>query len=217
MNSYTLYPSDFGFLYQECKTCFYNKYKHNLWRPRFNMPSIFTKIDLQMTGFYDNKSSKLIDNSLEEGVIALGGTNVQSKPIIMKEYDMSLTIKGKIDSLILFEDNTIGIIDFKTTHISKEKVLLYFNQLSGYSLCLEHNDENVNKKYEVKTLGLAIFEPDSFSQDSTRASLSGEFKWQEIPQDKPKFKDFLKEVAELLSQPQLEPNNKCNFCKYKHS
>ena len=42
---YKLSPSDFGFLYDECKKCFYHKVKHGLNRPRGIMPSIFTKID----------------------------------------------------------------------------------------------------------------------------------------------------------------------------
>ena len=131
METFTLYPSDFGFLYQECKACYYHKYKNNLWRPKFNLPSIFTKIDKNMTSFYDNKSSKTIDSSLKDGIIALGGSDVKSKPIKINEFDIEFIIKGKIDSLILFEDNTIGIIDFKTTQVSDDKIQLYFNQLSA--------------------------------------------------------------------------------------
>jgi len=215
MQTFTLYPSDFGFLYQECKTCFYHKYKNNLWRPKFNMPSIFNKIDGKMTEFYDNKSCKLIDESLPEGIITLGGTDVKSKPIKIKEYDIELIIKGKLDSIILFEDNTIGIIDFKTTEVSKDKLKLYFNQLSSYSVCLEHNDESVNKKYKVSKLGLAIFSPDSYEQSANKAFINGDFVWSEITQNREQFKNFLKEVAELLSRDSVELNPKCSFCRFR--
>ena len=214
MQTFTLYPSDFGFLYQECKACFYNKYKHNLWRPKFNMPSIFTKIDGQMTSFYDGKSPKIINPELPEGIITLGGTDVKSRPVRFEEYDIELIIKGKIDSIILFEDNTIGIIDFKTTQIDERKARLYFHQLSGYSVCLEHNDELVNHKFKVSKLGLAVFEPDLYSQDDSRAKFEGNFSWLEIPQDKPKFKLFLREIAELLSRDSVESDPRCGYCKY---
>ena len=39
--TFKLSPSDFGFLYDECKKCFYLKVKHNFDRPRFPIPSIF--------------------------------------------------------------------------------------------------------------------------------------------------------------------------------
>jgi len=217
MQTFTLYPSDFGFLYQECKTCFYHKYKNNLWRPKFNLPSIFTKIDTHMTSFYDNKSSKIINTDLQEGIVALGGTYVQSKPIKINEFQIELIIKGKIDSLILFEDGTIGVIDFKTTQISEDKTNLYFNQLSAYATCLEHNDDSVNKHYKVSELGLVVFEPNSFDQEFSSAKISGDLQWIKINQDRQKFKSFLKEVAELLSRDSMELNPKCSFCKYRKS
>ena len=50
---FKLSPSDFGFLYDECKRCFYLKVKHNFTRPRGIMPSIFIKIDGIMKDYFE--------------------------------------------------------------------------------------------------------------------------------------------------------------------
>ena len=55
---FKLSPSDFGFLYDECKRCFYLKVKHKFNRPRSIMPSIFIKIDGIMKDYFEGKSPK---------------------------------------------------------------------------------------------------------------------------------------------------------------
>ena len=45
-----LSPSDFAFLWEECKRCFYLKVVKEFYRPRSLMPKIFNVIDAQMKG-----------------------------------------------------------------------------------------------------------------------------------------------------------------------
>ena len=61
---FKLSPSDFGFLYDECKRCFYLKVKHNFGRPRSIMPSIFIKIDSIMKDYFEGISPKDITAAL---------------------------------------------------------------------------------------------------------------------------------------------------------
>ena len=82
---FKLSPSDFGFLYDECKKCFYLKVKHNFDRPRTPMPSIFTKIDGIMKNYFEGKSPKDIADNLPEGKVEFGDKWIQSKPLADKK------------------------------------------------------------------------------------------------------------------------------------
>ena len=82
---YKLSPSDFGFLYDECKKCFYHKVKHGLNRPRGIMPSIFTKIDGIMKDHFEGKSPKDITDALPNGRVEFGDRWIQSKPFTDKK------------------------------------------------------------------------------------------------------------------------------------
>jgi hypothetical protein len=65
---YKFSPSEFAFGYQGCKRCYYDTKVRNITlTTRF--PSVFSKLDKLQKNFYQNQSSKIIDTSLEEGVI----------------------------------------------------------------------------------------------------------------------------------------------------
>lgn len=214
---FTLSPSDFGFLYKECKTCFYNKYVKKIFRPKQHMPGIFIKIDNLMTQCFDNQPVSLISEDLKDGIVTLGQAKVQSKPIPCKDFDCEIILSGRVDSLIQFDDGTMGILDFKTTEPYQGSAEIYFNQLMSYLVTLEHNDESVNKHYEVTDIGLCYFTPDEFINiDQMKYSLGGNVKWAPLEIDKKKFKNFLKDVAKLLSSDEAPaPGEKCQFCNYK--
>ena len=55
MNNWKLSPSDFVFLYEECKRCFYLKVARDYQRPRGPFPKIFTIIDGLMKDFFDGR------------------------------------------------------------------------------------------------------------------------------------------------------------------
>ena len=84
---FKLSPSDFGFLYDECKRCFYLKVKHNFGRPRSIMPSIFIKIDSIMKDYFEGKSPKDITAALPGGKVEFGDRWIQSKPFLDKKPD----------------------------------------------------------------------------------------------------------------------------------
>jgi hypothetical protein len=53
-NNFKLTPSDFAFLWEECKRCFYLKVVHGFQRPFGAFPKIFTIIDAQMKNYYSD-------------------------------------------------------------------------------------------------------------------------------------------------------------------
>ena len=84
---FKLGPSDFAFLWSECKRCFYLKVKHNHQRPRSIMPKIFISIDGLMKDYFEQKSPKDIDDSLNDGHVEFGDRWIQSKPYLEKKRE----------------------------------------------------------------------------------------------------------------------------------
>jgi hypothetical protein len=179
------------------------------------MPGIFTVIDNLMTSFYDNKPTSILSPDLEPGIITLGGLIVQSKPIVCEEYNCEIIIYGKVDSLMQFDNGTIGVIDFKTSYPYKGSTDLYFPQLMCYTIALEFNDPEKTKPCKVSKLGLCCFTPESFAPVNDGYGLIGATKWLEIQKDKAKIKTFLHEIAKLLTGEPPEQSPDCKFCNFK--
>jgi hypothetical protein len=213
VKTFQLAPSDFGFLLKECPACYYDKYVNRIFRPRYSMPAIFTTIDGLMTSYYDNRSTKDISDTLQEGIITLGGIQVKSRPIFCKEYNCNIVIGGKVDSLMMFNDGTFGVIDFKTTLPKKTTVDFYFPQLMSYSVALEYNDPEITKDCKISKIGLCCFNPLSFDKTS---GLLGSTEWIEIEKNKDRFKAMLLRIAKMLTAKEKPKSGEnCTFCQFK--
>ena len=215
-NIFKLSPSDFGFLYDECKRCFYLKVKHGFNRPRSIMPSIFIKIDSIMKDHFEGKSPKDISETLPEGKIEFGSKWVQSRPFADRHTGNKCFIKGVTDTVLGFEDNTYGVIDFKTSSVKDQNVEKYSRQLHAYTLALENAADGKPSLKPISRIGLFVVEPEKFLKNSKQDFFfKNKVKWQEIPRDDIKFFKFLKEVVALLSEEKLpEAGHNCTHCKY---
>jgi len=123
-----LSPSDFAFLWEECKRCFYLKVVEGFQRPRSIMPKIFTIIDGQMKDCYSGKRSETIAPELPPGEVQFGENWVESKPITVPNHESTCFIRGKFDTVIGFDDGTYGVVDFKTSERKAEHIPLRFRQ-----------------------------------------------------------------------------------------
>jgi len=61
-------PSEFAFGFESCKRCYYDK-KVNGIELKVPFPGIFSKFDSLQKKFYHGKSSKILTDKLEDGVI----------------------------------------------------------------------------------------------------------------------------------------------------
>ena len=129
MNNWKLSPSDFAFLYEECKRCFYLKLARDYQRPRGPFPKIFTIIDGLMKDFCEGKRSEEISPELPPGVVMHGEKWVESEPIELPGRTSTCFVRGKFDTVVEFDDGSYGVIDFKTTQTKREHVSLYGRQL----------------------------------------------------------------------------------------
>jgi hypothetical protein len=214
---WTLSPSDFAFLWEECKRCYYLKITRHFRRPRSVMPKIFTTIDAKMKKYFSAKGTDSISPLLPTGVIDTNVSWVQSVPLSIPGHTSTCTIKGKLDTVLRFDGGTYAVVDFKTSETRSRHIPLYSRQLHAYALALENAAPEKLSLSPVIKLGLVVFDPRTFSRGNDgSASLVGPLKWIEISRDDPTFLIFLQDVLDVLERPvppEASPN--CEWCQYR--
>lgn len=195
MDTIWISPSDLSYFWSDSKVGFYDKYVLKIQRPKLAFPSVFNTIDLAMKDAFEKVPFCDIVTNAPEGTISHSEIYVQSNPI--KVAGKSIGFKGKLDCLLVHDDGTHSIIDYKTTHISSKLQDIYFLQLMAYAYCLENPLRGEAK--QIRSLGLLVFDPKTFEFENDKGNLKGELAWLEIPFDKNKFKKWItKELAVLF-------------------
>lgn len=215
--NWTLSPSDFAFLWEECKRCFYLKIVSSFRRPGGPMPKIFTVIDEQMKVHFTGKRTSDVLPALPSGILDPSGSWVQSTPLTVPRHSSTCVIRGKLDSIVKFDDGTYGVIDFKTSATKAEHVPLYGRQLHAYALALENAAPGNLALRPITKLGLVVFEPHNFSgEHNTPAALTGGLSWVEAPRNDAAFLAFLAEVLDVLELPNPPGGSAaCEWCQYR--
>lgn len=215
--NFKLSPSDFAFLYEGCKRCFYLKVVHNILQPSIPLPSIFTQIAGLLKSHYNNKRTDQLHSKLPPGIVEYGEKYVTSEIIRLPNRHATCFIKGRFDIAIRFDDNTYGIIDFKTGNPKEESINLYSRQLNAYAYALEHPAPEAMRLAPITKLGLLYFYPSKVSQTDTKwLSYDAEVHFFEVRKDEKGYINFVGEVLKILeSYNPPEPNpNGCQWCNY---
>lgn len=197
--NYKLSLSDFAFLYEECKRCYYLKVKHNISRPSTPLPSIFSKIAGLLKNYYDGKQTEELHTQLPLGVVCYGEKNVKSDLIRRPGHSAICFIKGRFDIVAKFDDGSYGVIDFKTGNPDEENHPLYSRQLHAYVYALEHPAQGALRLLPISKMGLLYFYPSKLSRANTQwLSYDAEISWVEVKKDEQTFLDFIGEALEVL-------------------
>jgi hypothetical protein len=216
MKDIKLFPSDFAFLWEQCPRCFWLQAIKGIKRPSIPMPSIFMSIDRQMKESFVDKNLSDINPDWIDGRVV--GSDIWVKSLY-KEYperDLQLYISGKLDTLVRLEDNSYGIIDFKTSDALKF-LPLYMRQLHAYAYAFNNPQrENFDFKGRITQLGLIIFDPCNGFDISKpcEAALNGTITYKSISFVPDKFDKFLDKIAGLVAE-EDEPdyNSECAWCQ----
>jgi hypothetical protein len=182
------------------------------------MPTIFTLIDLQCKDFFYDRRTEEISSELPPGRVVYGEKWVESSPIQFSGVDHTCYIKGKFDTAIQFDDGSYGIIDFKTINPKDKHIPLYSRQLHAYAYALENAAPYKFKLHPIRVIGLVCVEPKQILKLNSNGFLANrlEVSWINIPRDDGAFKQFLREVVQLLSQPSPPLHNgECIWCEYR--
>ena len=206
--TYKLSPSDFAYLYEECKRCFYLKVKENIPRPSTPFPGVFTTLNSMVQTKLIGKNLITLSQDLPDCTVINQEVFVESKTI----PNTSCYIKGKYDLLGKNPDGTYTVVDLKISLPSEEKIEKYKTQLFSYKFALENPVSSTPIK--ITKMGLLIFYPEYVDFINETSKVNFPPKWMEIPTDEKAFYNFIKEVDDLLEGPVPEMNPSCKFCEY---
>lgn len=207
--SFRLSPSDFAYLYEECKRCYWLKTKGILDRPKGIFPAVFGAINTRVQGELVGKDLRELSPNLPEGFVESQEKFVESIPF----PGTNVYISGKYDILVKLTDGTYMVIDFKLSKPGEEKVQKYQSQLWAYKFAFE-NSANDDKKI-ISRMGLVMIYPDQVKFERGVAMLDFPPIWLEVTPNDEAFKKFMLEINDLLNEPEPEANEKCAWCKYR--
>jgi hypothetical protein len=207
---YKLSPSDFAYLYEECKLCYYLKIKHGITQPKMPMPGVFSAINSLIQGNLVGKDLHTLSDKLPNGLVESQEGWVESKQV----PDTNIFIKGKYDLLVKLGDGSHLLVDLKMSKAGDDKIDKYGSQLNAYKFALENPATGTPLK--ITRLGLLMFYPDEVKFENETTNLTFPPDWLEVPIDDTGFLGFAKTIDTLIAGPTPEESESCQLCKYRH-
>ncbi|MDP2671445.1 MAG: PD-(D/E)XK nuclease family protein [bacterium] len=208
-STYKLSPSDFAYLYEDCKYCYTLKIKQGIVQPSMPMPGVFGAINTRIQGSLVGKNLQSLAKNLPDGEVVTQEGWVESIQI----PGTSVYLKGKYDLLVKNSDGSHTLVDLKISQPGEDKIEKYKTQLTAYKYALEN--PKTNSPIKVSKLALLIFYPDKVSFESGAALLDFPANWLEVPADDEAFQIFIKGVDRLLAGPEPAESETCKWCVYR--
>jgi CRISPR/Cas system-associated exonuclease Cas4 (RecB family) len=205
-----LSPSDFAYLYEECKLCYYLKVKYGVYQPSMPMPAVFAAINTRLQGNLVGKNLQTLSKKLPAGAVESQEGWVNSKTV----PGTDVYIKGKYDLLVKQPDGTHLLVDLKISQPNEEKIERYKMQLAAYKFALENPESG--RPLKLTKLGLLVFYPESATFKPGKALVNFPPKWLEVPIDDRGFINFMIEIDKLLAGPMPAESKTCKWCQYRH-
>lgn len=207
---YKLSPSDFKYLWEDCKHCFYRKVKFGTNLPSIGMPGVFSKMNGLLQEEIMGMSLDQINPDLPAGKIELKERFLISVPI---PNTKSCYIAGKFDILSTLDDGTYAIIDFKITDPAKDKLHKFTHQLHAYKFALENPAKDQPKK--ISKMGVVAISPSEITFHKGHIYFRLKPHWYEITADMDNFFAFIDQVHNLLEGEIPKPTENCQWCIYR--
>lgn len=208
-------PSEFAFDYEGCKKCYYDKKVNNIVL-KTPFPGAFSKFDREQKKYYNNKSSKIISTSLDDGVIVSDYNKKLSSKVLHDNKDRPFTLGGFIDAYIKHKDS-YTVIDFKTTTISDNQPTIYKSQLQSYAVIMENPKEGSLKLNPITNLGILCFEPSNIINVNKKdCEVKMTTKWFDVKRDDKELIAYITKIQDLLYDDKIPKSDEnCNICKFK--
>ncbi|KAF6001188.1 hypothetical protein F1559_000701 [Cyanidiococcus yangmingshanensis] len=227
-----LYPSDLSYRWSGCRFCFWLKCKYGVaMRPPF--PEVFNHIDTAMKETYHGKALRAVANVPDDWPDGTIDCSAAVEQVRSQEFQLAMhswvrfTITGRLDALVRFTDETLGVIDFKVSRLEATKLHeTYAMQLQAYAFALEHPALSADDVLDgppglgrpaVPRLALIAFRPERFEIQGRHheSHLRGHTELIPIKRDDEGFYRLLEEIAEIFeSSEPPPPSESCTTCNF---
>lgn len=207
---YKLSPSDFAYLWNDCKHCYYQKVKLGVvYSSPF--PAMFGRINSLLQTSIMGMNLQDVHPDLPNGIIEIQEGFMKSIQI----KGTNTYLSGRFDILSRLTDGTFAIIDFKITAPDEEKILKkYSSQLHAYKFALENPAEG-KAPIKISKMGAVSINPDEMKLVDGKIVFTATPAWHEVEEDMDSFYSLINEISQVL-EGDLPPESKtCSLCIYR--
>lgn len=208
---YKLSPSDFKYLWEDCKHCYYQKVRMGIPPHSGAFPAIFTHMNKLLQDSVMGKNLQEIHPDLPSGIIDFQEGFLKSQPVKGAE---DCYLSGRFDVLVRLDDGTYTVIDFKITKPNEEQIQKFSSQLHAYKYALE-NPATGNPSVKISKMGLISISPESIEHEDGTFVFTTSPKWHPIEEDMDGFLNLIKDISTLLNGELPAESETCELCKYR--
>lgn len=206
---YKLSPSDFAYLWEECKFCYYQKVKLGISHSGV-FPAMFGRINKLLQDSVIGKNLQEISAQMPSGIIDKQEGFIKSVQI----PGTSCYLNGRYDLLIKLDDGTFAIIDFKITTPDEEQILKkYATQLHAYKYALENPADG--NPVKISKLGIVSVHPNEMELIDEKIVFTSTPTWHPITEDMDSFIGMIKEINLVLNGQLPKASETCKLCIYR--
>lgn len=205
---YKLSPSDFAYLWNDCKHCYYQKVKLGVVHYGI-FPAMFGRINTLLQNSIMGKNLQEILPELPSGIIDVQEGFLRSTLVPGTKCYLS----GRFDILTKLDDGSYGLIDFKITTPDEEKIQKYASQLHAYKFALEN--PATDKPINISKMGVISINPDEMKLENGKVVFSTTPKYHDVQEDMESFHKLIGEIDKVLDGPLPESSETCSLCLYR--
>lgn len=205
---YKLSPSDFAYLWNDCKFCYYQKVKFGISHSGV-FPSMFGRINKLLQDSIIGMNLSDIHPHLPNGIIEIQEGYMRSVTI----DGTNCYLSGRFDILTKLDDGIYAIIDFKITTPDEEKISKYTSQLHAYKFALENPSSR--KPIKVSEMGIVSINPDEMKLINGKIVFTTTPKYHPVKEDMKSFHKLIKEISEVLNGDLPQACETCSLCIYR--
>ena len=215
----TLAPSELDYMPMKCSRCFYLSKIKKINLKNFP-PPVFSNFDIVQQEYFKSKNTSYLSASLPSGQI-MQKDQVPGRVVSTTLKDnkgRKFILGGRPDVVIAFDDQTYGIIDFKTTNIKDDKAESYRYQLEAYRYIFTFPGSikkgPTPKLTPITHMGVLQFFPSEiFDQNNKGCQLNMEMSYSALKQNDKLFMDRITYILDILTSDRLpEFNTNCFDC-----
>lgn len=207
---YRLSPSDFKYLWEDCKHCYYQKVKLGIAPPSTPFPAVFTRMNTLLQNSIMGMNLQTINSGLPSGLIEVKEGYLKSKPV---PGALDCFISGRFDVLTRLDDGTYTVIDFKITEPKEDQIRKFSSQLHAYKFALENPIIGEPKK--ISKMGLIAVSPNEIAFNEGHVVFKTKPHWFPIEEDMKSFYELIANISSVLNGRLPMPSESCYLCTYR--